>query len=110
MRYFFLIWAGLWRKKTRTILTLLSAVAAFFLLGLLQGVDGSIKQLVNVAHIDRLYVANSGLLPMPLAYLQQIEKVPGVTLATYVNAALGSWQAPRNIVAIFVVDRRAISR
>jgi len=104
MRYFFLVWAGLWRRRTRTILTLLSAIVAFFLFGMLQGVDSSLKQLVGVAHLDRLYVMNSALLPLPLAYLSQIEKIPGVTLVTQVNAALGSWQNPRNQLAIFVVD------
>ena len=37
MKYFMLIWAGLWRKKTRTILTMLSIAVAFLLFGLLQG-------------------------------------------------------------------------
>ena len=35
MKYFPLLWATLWRKKARTILTLLSLVTAFLLLGLL---------------------------------------------------------------------------
>jgi putative ABC transport system permease protein len=104
MKYLSLVWAGLWRRKTRTILTLLSAVTAFFLLGLLEGVNTSIQKLVDVAHLDRLYVANSALLPLPQAYLSQLEKVPGVQLATYVNAGLGSWRIPRNAVAIFAVD------
>jgi len=37
VKYLMLIWAGLWRKKTRTILTMLSIVVAFLLFGLLQG-------------------------------------------------------------------------
>jgi putative ABC transport system permease protein len=77
---------------------------AFFLFGMLEGVDSSIKQLIDVAHIDRLYTANSALLPMPMAYLPQIEKVPGVTMVTYVNVALGSYQQPANRVAIYAVD------
>ena len=104
MKYFFLIWAGLWRRRARTILTLLSAIVAFFLFGMLEGVDSSIKQLVGVAHVDRLFTANSALLPLPMAYLPQIEKVPGVTLVTYVNVALGSYQRPANQVAIYAVD------
>jgi putative ABC transport system permease protein len=104
MKYFFLVWAGLRRRKTRTILTLLSAVTAFFLLGLLQGVDSSIRHLVDVAHLDRLYVVGASLQPLPLAYLEEIDKVPGVTLVTHAEAALGSWRAPRNTVAFYVVD------
>src|ERR1700722_3324445 len=104
MKYFFLIWAGLWRRKTRTILTLLSASVAFFLFGMLEGVDSSIRQLVGIAHLDRLYTANSELLPLPMAYLTEIEKVPGVTAVDYANVALGSYQRPANQVAIYVVD------
>ena len=29
MKYFPLLWSGLWRKRTRTMFTLLSVVAAF---------------------------------------------------------------------------------
>jgi len=39
MKYFPLIWATLWRKKTRTIFTLLSVVVAFLLFGMLETVD-----------------------------------------------------------------------
>ena len=33
MKYFSLIWSALFRSKTRTLLTLLSVVAAFLLFG-----------------------------------------------------------------------------
>ncbi len=39
MKYFPLIWASLWRKRTRTIFTLLSIVVAFLLFGVLETVD-----------------------------------------------------------------------
>ena len=39
MKYFPLIWAGLWRKRARTIFTMLSIVVAFLLFGLLQGIN-----------------------------------------------------------------------
>jgi len=39
MKYFPLIWATLWRKKTRTLFTLLSIVIAFLLFGMLETVD-----------------------------------------------------------------------
>jgi putative ABC transport system permease protein len=39
VKFFPLLWAGLWRKRTRTLLTLLSVVIAFLLFGLLQGVN-----------------------------------------------------------------------
>ncbi|MGH8083218.1 MAG: ABC transporter permease, partial [Lysobacter sp.] len=41
MKYLHLIWAELMRRKTRTLLTLLSIIAAFLLFGLLDGVRES---------------------------------------------------------------------
>ncbi len=38
VKYLPLLWAGLWRKPTRTVLTVLSIAVAFLLFGLLQGV------------------------------------------------------------------------
>ena len=35
MKFFPLLWSSLWRKKTRTIFTLLSVFVAFVLFGLL---------------------------------------------------------------------------
>ena len=39
MKYFGLIWAGLWRKRARTLFTMASIVVAFLLFGLLQGIN-----------------------------------------------------------------------
>jgi len=104
MKYLPLIWSGLWRWRLRTAMTFLSAIVAFFLFGMLKGVDGSIRQLVAAAHIDRLISGNPALLPLPLAYLPQIEQVPGVTAVTYANAAIGSYQRPANRVFVYAID------
>jgi putative ABC transport system permease protein len=111
MRYFFLVWTGLWRRRTRTILTLLSAIVAFFLFGTLQGVDSAINQLLNGLHLDRLTTSgNNGQLPLPLAYRAQIAAVPGVSNIVAVNAAVGYYQAPANLVAIYATDPKAYFR
>ena len=55
MKYFVLIWAGLWRKKTRTILTMLSIVVAFLLFGLLQGINQGIKAGLGDTGNNRLW-------------------------------------------------------
>jgi len=80
MKYFPLIWAGLWRKKARTILTLLSIVVAFLLFGMLQGVNTAFSAGIDNANVDRLVVINRIALTeqLPLAQQQQIAAVPGV--------------------------------
>ena len=39
MKYLHLVWASLFRKKTRTVLTMLSIFSAFLLFGLLSAVS-----------------------------------------------------------------------
>jgi putative ABC transport system permease protein len=104
MRYLPLIWSGLWRRRTRTGLTLLSAIVAFFLFGMLQGVDSSIQQLVNVAHIDRLISGNPALLPLPIAYLSQVEKIPGVKSVTHADATVGTYRTPTSRIFVYAID------
>ena len=80
MKFLPLIWAGLWRKKLRTILTLLSIIVAFLLFGLLQGINQATKQLLAAAHVNRLFVLSTGnATPLPIAYLGQITGVAGVS-------------------------------
>jgi putative ABC transport system permease protein len=55
MKYFPLIWSGLWRKKLRTILTFLSIVIAFLLLGLLQGVNSALEDVAKEADMNGLF-------------------------------------------------------
>ena len=50
MKYLHLIWAALFRRKTRTILTLVSIIAAFLLFGLLDAVRISFDQAGNSAN------------------------------------------------------------
>ena len=57
MKYLPLIWAGIWRKRTRTAFTVLSVMTAFLLFGMLQGVNSAFTQSVRSANINRLYVA-----------------------------------------------------
>src|SRR3546814_20352085 len=100
MKYFPLLWATLWRKKARTIFTLLSIVIAFLLFGMLQGVNAAFQQGVNNANVNRLIVASRISLtePLPISQKQQIEAVPGIT-----GVASSSWfgayyQAQKNLV------------
>lgn len=100
MRYFQLIWSGLWRKKARTILTVLSIVVAFSLFGLLQGIDSLLGQLVAAGRLNVLDTSNPAGLPLPLADLSQIQAVHGVTQVTYGSQFLGDYQSLRNRVVV----------
>src|SRR6476619_4405415 len=85
MKYFPLIFAGLMRKKLRSLLTLLSIMVAFLLFGLLQGVNSAFSNSVEGAHLDRLVVQGKISLTeqLPFAYHGRIAQVPGVTGVTF---------------------------
>lgn len=105
MKYLPLIWAGLWRKKVRTILTLLSIAVAFILFGVLQGVNAGFGSAAESAHLNRLSSTNMGYGPLPIAALPQIEAVPGVTGVSFFGSPLvGTYQRPGNTVFGFPVD------
>lgn len=110
MKYFRLIWAGLWRKKVRTILTMLSIVFAFLLFGLVQGVNQGINQAVQRLDVDRLYVTPriSQADPLPIAYHEQIKTIPGVKAVSFWSYFGGYFQNARNPVPAFATEARSL--
>ena len=107
MKYFPLIWATLWRKKTRTIFTLLSIVIAFLLFGVLETIDHAFSHPSGgVTGADKLVTINkySITLSLPFADAQQIRSVPGVAEATWISWFGGYYQEPKNFVFALPVD------
>ncbi|MGH8444785.1 MAG: ABC transporter permease [Solimonas sp.] len=106
MKYFPLLWATLWRKKARTIFTLLSIVIAFLLFGMLQGVNAAFQQSVNSANVNRLITASRISLtePLPISQKQLIEAVPGVVGAAYASWFGSYYQEERNFLFASPVD------
>ena len=58
MKYFHLVWAALFRRKTRTIFTLLSVLAAFLLFGMLDAVRSAFNAPPSAAGVSRLVVSS----------------------------------------------------
>ena len=106
MKYLPLVLAGLWRKPTRTIFTFLSIVVAFILFGILAGLDSGFDHILQTSRLDRLFVDPrfGGL--TPLAYADQIARVPGVTVVAPRMGLLGYYQDPKNRMGIVMTDGR----
>ncbi|HEV8529905.1 MAG TPA: ABC transporter permease [Methylomirabilota bacterium] len=106
MKYARLIVANLFRKKTRTTLTVGSFAVALFLFALLMVVHGAFSQGVSVAGADRLVVVNrvSMIQPLPLAYRDRLLRLPGVAQVTFANWFGGVYQDERNFFPQFAVD------
>jgi putative ABC transport system permease protein len=106
MKYLHLIWAALFRRKTRTFLTLVSIIAAFLLFGLLDAVRTSFMQAGQSADgAARLQTSSrlSFIQTLPQSLQGQIQRVDGIKEVTYANWFGGAYQDPRNQVFSFAV-------
>jgi len=102
VKYLHLIWGAMFRRKTRTIFTLLSVLAAFLLFGLLDSVRSAFANAGgSVAGVDRLVTVSkiSFTLSLPKSLLARIEAVPGVSQVSYANWFGGIYQDPKNFFA-----------
>jgi putative ABC transport system permease protein len=107
MKFFPLIWATLWRKKTRTLFTLLSVIVAFLLFGMLETVDYAFSHPSNgVTGADKLVTTNkySITLSLPFADAQQIRSVPGVAEVSWISWFGGYYQEAKNFIFALPVD------
>ena len=107
MKYLHLIWAALFRRKTRTFLTLVSIVAAFLLFGMLDAVRTGFDQAGNSANgAERLQTGSrlSFIQTLPQSLEARIAQVPGVKMVTYANWFGGAYQDPHNQVFSFAVE------
>ncbi len=106
MRYLPLLWAGLFRRKTRTVLTLLSIVVAFLLFGMLQAVQTAFESGADAADAKRLLTTArySIIEPLPMAHLKVIERVPGVVGVASADWFGAKYQNESNAFPVFAVD------
>jgi putative ABC transport system permease protein len=113
MRYFLLVWAELCRKKVSVVLTVLAVFTAFFLFGMLQGVNLGLDAMIDkFGDTQRLRVVNrvNRSEPLPLAHLGKIATLPGVESVSPVAAIIGSYQHRANLVMGVAVDAAAYPR
>ena len=106
MKYLPFIFRNLFRKKTRTILTVGSIAVALFLFGLLVTIESALNAGVDVAGADRLVVRNkiSLIMPLPLAYQERLRQIDHVTEATFASWFGGVYQDPKNFFPQFAID------
>jgi putative ABC transport system permease protein len=110
MKFLPLVWAGLWRKPGRAILTLLSVANAFLLFGILQGFASGLNHAVAQTHADVLLTFSrvSQVEPLPLSHVEQIRTVPGVRAATPFVPLISTYRTPTQFVPVDGVDPKQI--
>lgn len=106
MKFIPLVWAGIWRKRSRAILILLQVVIAFALFGVLQGLASAVNHAIASTHVDRLYVGNKLQLgsPIPIAIADWLKTVSGVRYVTYRFQFGATYQRPDQGVPICATD------
>jgi putative ABC transport system permease protein len=97
--------ANLFRKKTRTILTILSVIMAFLLFGLLQSLNSIFNSGADFIGATRLMTQArvSFTQALPLSMLPKLESVPGVARVAYSQWFGGVWQENTQVFT-FAVD------
>src|SRR5438552_5456448 len=106
MKYSRLIFANLFRKKARLILTIGSFAVALFLFTFLAVVKNAFSRGTELAGADRLVIINrAGLIQtIPLAYRDKILAIQGVKALTHNNWFGGIYQDEKNFFPQFVID------
>jgi putative ABC transport system permease protein len=103
-----LVWAGLWRRPARSVLTAICIAIAFLLLGLLDGVNAGFAKAIADAHRDLLWTNTRvrGGAPMPISARETIRSIPGVKEVVQRSYLLGSYgePAPQNMVGAIATE------
>jgi len=106
VKYFGLIWKNAWRKKIRTLLTVLSVFVAFLMFALLNAVGqaltgggATIESASRLVVIDKVSLINL----LPIAYERKIEAIPGVANVAHATWFGGYYQDPKNQFGQFPV-------
>jgi putative ABC transport system permease protein len=112
MKFLPLIWCNLWRRRLRTLLTVLSIAVAFLLYGYLCAIRAGLLAGVTVAGQDRLVVRHkvSIIQLLPVSYRERIERIPGVQQVIHATWFGGIYQEPRNFFPQIPVEPEAYFR
>ena len=106
MTTFGLIWANLFRKRTRTMLTMLSLAVAFLLFVMLRAVAAVFAGGSSIAGVDRLVISPkfSVIDDLPYSQKQQILATPGVEAVALAHWFGGVYQDPKNFFPKYPVE------
>ncbi len=105
MRFLPLVWKNIWRRKFRTVFTLLSIFIAFVLFGILMTIRQSFSFGVEIAGADRLVLIHkvSLIMPLPVSYQARLQQTEGVEVASHQTWFGGIYQDPSNFFANMAV-------
>ncbi len=106
MKFLYLIWRNLMRKKIRASLNLLSVFVAFLLFGALLAVKTGLEAGVDLAGLYRMITIHkvSLIQLLPESYGRKMLAVDGVAQVAHGTWFGGVYQDPKNFFAQFAID------
>ena len=107
MKFLPLVWAGLMRKRVRTVLAMISVAIAFWLYGTLDGVTAAFGEALMAMTSDvRLRTQNRQYVRagLPIAHRARIESVPGVRDVGVVTFVGGYYRDSVEFVEVSAID------
>jgi putative ABC transport system permease protein len=109
MKFLPLVLANLGRHKRRTILTITSVALALFLFASLQTVVTTIAAGANFGSAHRLVSTHATgiVFPLPIAYANRFQAVPGVQGVTWANWFGGRYGDGKRFFATFAIDPKS---
>ena len=78
MKYLYLVWKNMTRKKFRAIFTFFSIVVAFALYGMLTSLAGVFSGEARFSDEDRLFILAKYGGTLPLSYAERIKTIDGI--------------------------------
>ncbi len=101
-----LIRKNLGRKKTRTLLTLLSVIVAFILFALLNALNHAYRLGLDLAGADRLITMHkvSFIQPLPMSYVNRISAIDGVQHIAHYSWFGAYYQDPKAQFGLFPTE------
>lgn len=107
-----LINSSLFRKKTRTYLTVGSVMLAFLMFGLLSALEKAFTAGVDIAGQDRLLTRHkvTWVQLLPVSYYNRIAAVAGVADVTHQTWFGGYYKEPRNFVPAMPSQLESLAR
>jgi|KBSSwiStaDraftv2_1062776.scaffolds.fasta_scaffold01394_25 putative ABC transport system permease protein len=108
MKYFPLVWHGLWRKPGRTWLAFVQIAVAFVLFGVLQGFDASVQRMIAETDADMLTVqSRGGSFDLPVAYFGRLARLAGVRAVNHETYADGKYQnSPKDLLVVATLPQQ----
>lgn len=101
-----LVRRNLMRNRVRAVLLIACIAIAFMIYGVLGSVLTAFELKDQVGSADRLMVTNRiGFMQrLPISYVEQVGRVPGVAAVSPVRWSMAYWREPKDVLSIVMID------